>query len=340
MSGALTVQNDGKSRLEDTGKSSIHSPICSQVPYDVVASLLAEKRSFATKKTYEKSLICFFNLAYGEKPTEEIVDRFLQLGKFEAIRIVLRYKCDLIAKGLSEATVNCRLSVLRSLVAFAGKIGKCKWTLDDVKSEPAKGYRDTTGVKPADIGDILAQCDRQTVRGKRDYAILRLLWCNALRRNEISSLNVGDFDFDSKTLKILGKGQGAQKAIITLDKVTAFSIKEWLSQCDIREPNKSYSDRALFIAMDCNYLGHRLSGTSIYQIVCNASRSAGIRKPMSPHRMRHSAITAALDATNGDVRKAQQLSRHKKLNTLMIYDDNRTNMQGQVSNLLGNILDG
>jgi integrase/recombinase XerC len=61
---------------------------------------------------------------------------------------------------------------------------------------------------------------------------------------------------------------------------------------------------------------------------------------MSPHRIRHSAITAALDATNGDVRKVQRFSRHKKLDTLMIYDDNRSNMQGEISDLLGNILDG
>ncbi|MCY7331328.1 MAG: integrase, partial [Pseudanabaena sp. CAN_BIN31] len=47
---------------------------------------------------------------------------------------------------------------------------------------------------------------------------------------------------------------------------------------------------------------------------------------------------AALDATNGNVRKVQKLSRHKKLDTLMLYDDNRTNMQGEVSSLLGDLI--
>jgi integrase/recombinase XerC len=59
---------------------------------------------------------------------------------------------------------------------------------------------------------------------------------------------------------------------------------------------------------------------------------------MSPHRIRHSAITAALEATNGNVRKVQKLSRHKKLDTLMLYDDNRANMQGEVSSLLGDLI--
>jgi integrase/recombinase XerC len=42
----------------------------------------------------------------------------------------------------------------------------------------------------------LQQCDLATLAGKRDYALLRLLWGNALRRNEISQLSVCDFDPD------------------------------------------------------------------------------------------------------------------------------------------------
>jgi len=58
---------------------------------------------------------------------------------------------------------------------------------------------------------------------------------------------------------------------------------------------------------------------------------------MSPHRIRHSAITAALDATDGNVRKVQKLSRHKNLNTLMIYDHNRGRDQQDVTELLDGI---
>jgi integrase/recombinase XerC len=70
--------------------------------------------------------------------------------------------------------------------------------------------------------------------------------------------------------------------------------------------------------------GHRLTGDGIRKIVVRHSENAGIKKQMSPHRIRHLAITATLDATDGDVRKVQKLSRHRNLNTLMIYDDNRS----------------
>jgi integrase/recombinase XerC len=69
-------------------------------------------------------------------------------------------------------------------------------------------------------------------------------------------------------------------------------------------------------------------------MVVRHSENADISKQMSPHRIRHSAITAALDATDGDVRKVQKLSRHKNLNTLMIYDDNRGRDQQDVTEML------
>ncbi len=67
------------------------------------------------------------------------------------------------------------------------------------------------------------------------------------------------------------------------------------------------------------------------------ARAAGIDKVMSPHRIRHSSITEALNLTNGDVRKVQKLSRHSNLNTLMIYDDNRQNLQGEVTEMLDDL---
>jgi len=59
---------------------------------------------------------------------------------------------------------------------------------------------------------------------------------------------------------------------------------------------------------------------------------------MSPHRVRHSAVTAALDATDGNIRKVQKLSRHADSRTLMIYDDNCSNDQQELSDVLGDMV--
>jgi integrase/recombinase XerC len=300
---------------------------------DLMSALLADKRSINTKKAYEKDLKYFFLAAYDRLPSQEVVGQFLRLERFDAIALVLKYKSSLIARNLKEATVNRRLSAIKSLVNYAGKLGQCQWNLDEIQGETVQTYRDTTGLKVNGIKAMLEIPNRATLVGKRDYAILRLLWDNALRRNEIASANIGDFDPDMRSLKILGKGRGSQRTSINLSQATTSAIKAWLEEVESQDP-----ERPLFWALDKANYGHRLSGTSIYELVNKVAKQAGIAKQMSPHRIRHSAITAALDATNGNVRKVQKLSRHKKLDTLMLYDDNRTNAQGEISDLLGDLI--
>ncbi|CAN1211911.1 Integrase [Tumidithrix helvetica PCC 7403] len=300
---------------------------------NLIAALLADKRSINTKKAYEKDLKYFFLAAYDRLPSEELVRQFLRLERFDAIALVLKYKSAMIARNLKEATVNRRLSAIKSLVDYAGKLGHCLWNLNEVQGETVQTYRDTTGIKPAGIKAMLEVPNRETLTGKRDYAILRLLWDNALRRNEIAGTNIGDFDPDTRSLKILGKGRGSQQTSISLSQATTLAIQEWLANIESHDPNQP-----LFSALDSANLGHRLSGASIYGLVNKTAKQAGISKQMSPHRIRHSAITAALDATNGNVRKVQKLSRHKKLDTLMLYDDNRTNAQGEISDLLSDLI--
>ena len=79
-------------------------------------------------------------------------------------------------------------------------------------------------------------------------------------------------------------------------------------------------------------------GKSIYEIVRQCAEAAGITKRISPHRIRHSAITALLDANNGNTRQAQSFSRHSSADILRKYDDNRQRLQGQATDLLGDLL--
>ena len=71
------------------------------------------------------------------------------------------------------------------MVEMGRRLGVCNFSLDDVKGEKVETYRDTMGIPAEDYAQVIALVDRSTLKGKRDYAIMRLLWDNALRRNEI-----------------------------------------------------------------------------------------------------------------------------------------------------------
>jgi integrase/recombinase XerC len=78
----------------------------------------------------------------------------------------------------------------------------------------------------------------------------------------------------------------------------------------------------------------RLTVDGLYALIRRTGQGCGYEKPMSPHRMRHTSITAALDATDGNVRAVQKLSRHAKIDTLLVYDDARQKQQKVISELL------
>jgi integrase/recombinase XerC len=211
--------------------------------------------------------------------------------------------------------------------------------LEDVEGLRAETYRDTTGVSPEIFKQIAAQVQPNSLKGKRDAAILRLLWDNALRRAEVCFLNLEDYQPGERSLLIKGKGQLTKETIRLSDKAVVL-IDNWLGALsEVFDPlGERSSDSPLFCTVDRATFGHRLSGNVIYNLVRDSATSAGIENGLSPHRVRPSAITAALDATNGDTRKVQKLSRHKNLNTLMIYDDNRHQHQAEVTGILADLI--
>jgi integrase/recombinase XerC len=293
----------------------------------VLSDWLNTKRSNHTRRVYQKDIDNFLsdiNLELG---------KFLSLDRHGAYALVSRYKGELIQKGLKSATINRRLAAIKSLVAFSYNCGHCEFMLEAVKGEKLSAYRDTSGVDPETFKRVLSGIDRTSLKGVRDYALLMLLWSNALRRSEVSKANIGDFDPVTKTLRIFGKGRGTQSEIVSLGTGTVTAIEAWLEA-----RGEVTTDKALFCSINPGYRDGRLCTQAIYNIVSDRFQSAGITKAMSPHRVRHSSITAALEATGGDVRRVQKLSRHSSLNTLLIYDDARKSHQKQVTDLLDSLV--
>ncbi len=308
------------------------NPLVSKGYDTVLADWLRRFDSRHTVRVYRHSIGEFFcHISDGDEI--EVLTEFLSLEQKQAFELVCQYEGWLNSEGLAPATINRKLASIKSLVNYASEIGKCFYTLSNVKTKSVTIYRDTSGISTDSFKLILETVDRDTIKGKRDYAILLLLWGNALRRSEVTKCQIKDFDPMEQRLWILGKGKKGQLQSVSLGQETISAITLWL---EVR--GDVAVDAPLFCAVHKGYWGHQLNTDSIYKLVKKYAKLAGIQKTLSPHRLRHSAITAALEATNGDVRSVQKLSRHSSLNTLMIYDDNRRDEQGRVTNLLESLL--
>jgi integrase/recombinase XerC len=308
------------------------------VPIVAADNLWAEfgqlKIADSTRNQYVKAIENFCQFAYSGSATPATISEFLDLDRYAAIEMVLRYRRHSIDKKLAPSTINVRLAAIKSLVEMARKLGKTTIDLSDIESIPSESYRDTRGISVEQFKSMLEEIDPSTPIGVRDYAIMLLFWGNALRRGEIASANIEDFLPQQQKLMILGKGKRAKVAIDLTDSVS-YALKEWLNfhPCNV-------VGQPLITSLSHNCYGARIAGDSIYRIVQGYAEAAGIDRRVSPHRLRHSSITAFLDASGGNLRAAQALSRHSNQNTLTLYDDNRRQEQKGASGMLEDLLNG
>jgi integrase/recombinase XerC len=251
-----------------------------------------------TRQEYGKSIdyFCRFGMANAartmapDSSPSAFLQEFLDSTKQQAIHLVLEWRQHLLDEGKASATINLRISALKSLVEYAGKQHACSFSLSEIKSLKSQRYKDNQGVSVDDYRSILDLVDRSTDLGIRDYAILLLLWDLALRREEVVSIDI--WDYLPGRLMLEGKGQVAPKAI-DLNAQLEDALDHWVA---IREglyfqpKDGGNRDDALFLS--CN--GRRLSGTDIFRILQGYAEIAGVK--VSPDIVRNSATTAFLGA--------------------------------------------
>jgi integrase/recombinase XerC len=280
-------------------------------------------RNERTLEAYQQDLEDF--RAFVNAPSVQEAGRVLiGLPHGEANGLVLAYRGHLLERGLQASTINRKLAAIRSLVKLGRTLGLVDWSLD-IGGLKTTAYRDTRGPGSTGVHMIVHAIEnRVDAKGTRDKAILRLLYDLGLRRGEVVSMDLSDVDMNTGAASITGKGR-TQKQALTLPDSTRKALAAWI-EARGAEPGP------LFTNLDRAGKGERLTGRSVHRIVQGLGREVGIET--RPHGIRHAAITEALDLTKGDVRAVQRFSRHRDLRTLTIYDDNRTDMAGEVAKLV------
>jgi integrase/recombinase XerC len=292
----------------------------------LVAAFLAG-RNARTTGAYRQDLDAFRR--FLQVPTlDDAAHRLLAPAPGDAHALALAYQAHLLERGLQATTVNRRLATLRSLVQFAGTVGRVTWTLD-VKNVKTQPYRDTTGPGKTAIRAMLEALQaRQDAKAQRDRAAIRLLYDLGLRRGEVVALDVADLDLTASTVAVLGKGR-RQKDILALPEPTQAALRGWLTI-------RGWQPGPVFTNLDRARKGSgRLTGVSLYRIVRALGAQVGFT--VRPHGLRHTAITEACKAAQAHgiaLEEVLDFSRHTDVKVLMIYRDRERNVQRTLATLV------
>jgi site-specific recombinase XerD len=200
----------------------------------------------------------------------------------------------------------CALRSLLRYLHLAGLIeAPLVWAVPSVAD-----LRDRTlprGLEPAAVKKLLASCDRRTLVGRRDFAILLLLARLGLRAGEVVRLGLDDIDWRGGLLLVSGKGGRHDELPLPVDVGEALvSYLRRRSRCECR---------ALFLRITAPREG--LNRSTIGTIVREACTRAGLPR-VGAHRLRHTAATEMLRA-GASLAEIGQVLRHREQKTTAIY---------------------
>jgi integrase/recombinase XerC len=261
-----------------------------------------------TQRAYEKDLMDFSAFVGWVAGVETIGDFIVSLDHGQANYVMMEYKKAMVARGLAPATVNRRLSAVKSLVKQANLFGLISWSIE-TKGVRSEKTRDMTGPGEDAYKAMLRLLEGDDSKTVRNRAMVRLLYDSALRRSEVVSIDFEDLDIAGSRVLVQRKAH-REKAWIHLPPPTLQVVLAWLGK-------RGNALGPLFT----NNKGNRIHDQSLYDVVTELGDHLGIT--IRPHGLRRSAGTKV--AKEKDIRHAQSFLGHGNVQTTMGYIDHREN---------------
>jgi site-specific recombinase XerD len=245
------------------------------------------------------------------------------LGKFRAFRPGLAWTeataddfrswlLELMKQNRSRATIRLHFAALRSFFNHLAELNIVPANVLKLVSLPKLEKSLPQFLTVPQVTTLLGKpVAREKTKqapswmGSRDAAILELFYSSGLRLAELAALDAKDLDPIGETVRVMGKG--SRERIVPVGSLALEALSHYRHQAGI-------TSGPLFINKSHGRLGHR----SIWLLLKNYVREAGLPSTLSPHKLRHSFATHLLD-NGADLRSVQSLLGHASLATTQIY---------------------
>ncbi len=265
--------------------------------------------SVNTLIAYRNDLLQFLRFLKEESAGRTAVNLWADVSRQDLIAFILYLKGE---REYSSATVARKVAAVKSFFHHM--------LTEHIVSEDPSASLDSPKVRKylpkaiskEDVDKLLAApAAIDSARGRRDRAILELLYATGMRVSEVVSLDVGDVDPASGTVRCIGKGN--KERVIPIYDRAIKAVEEYLERARL-QLLKQPEEKALFL----NHRGNRLTRQGLWLIIKRYVEGLGIKTPVTPHTLRHSFATHLLNG-GADLRNVQELLGHANISTTQVY---------------------
>lgn len=262
-----------------------------------------------TLEAYANDLSQFFDqMGLGLAPSAE------DLGALDHLQI-RRYLAYLQGRGYTRRSIARKLAALRSFFRYLCRTERLEH--NPVKGVPTpKAGRQLPRFLHTDEAAALVERPRgETVLGRRDRALMEVLYAAGLRVSELAGLDLGDVDASLGTVRVMGKGGKERIVPLGSEAINALGIYLEAARPRLLSRRRDGAEEA---ALFLNRSGRRLTVRSVANVVKRHAREATPGKEVTPHTLRHSFATHLLE-NGADLRAVQELLGHASVSTTQIY---------------------
>jgi integrase/recombinase XerD len=212
-------------------------------------------------------------------------------------------------RQLSERSQARLVSSLRSFFDWMVKEGYISDNPCDRVEAPKLGVYLPNVLSEEEVDRIIRCVDTSSWMGKRDRAILEVLYGCGLRVSEASGLKISALFLEQGFIRIIGKGN--KERLVPIGEMAMEALEAYMED---RPAPASKADDLVFL----NRFGKPISRISLFKIVKKYTLAAGIMKEISPHTFRHSFATHLIEH-GADLRGVQEMLGHENIATTEIY---------------------
>jgi integrase/recombinase XerD len=278
-----------------------------------------DKQSYFRFIQLEKSLAGNSVEAY-----ERDIERYVQFLTDNGIKDFDKVEEEHVSKfiktlrelGLSSKSIARNISAIKGLHKFLIGERRAEYNPTQNIELPKKGKHLPDVLSLEEIDKILDAADpsRETATKFvwRDRAILETLYATGMRVSELTGLTQSNVMEDQQLVRVFGKG--SKERLIPIGE---FALK-WINQYTQRLRKELSLFKRSNDAVFLNARGGPISRVSIWQIVHDYTKKAGITKEIHPHTFRHSFATHLLEG-GADLRSVQEMLGHADISTTQIY---------------------
>lgn len=237
-------------------------------------------------------------------------ERKLDLDRLRSTDVV-EFLGALRSLGLEATTLSRNLSAIKRFHQFL--------VLEDLTardptanlSSPKTSRKLPDVLTIPEMEALLDQPMAATPIGLRNRALLEMLYATGMRVSELCGLVLSDLFFDQGFIRCFGKGK--KERLVPVGKKAVRVTTEYLNRARGALTKKAPGE-AVFISNR----GRRLSRKTVWKLLRDYARKAGIKKSVHPHTLRHSFATHLLE-NGADLRAVQEMLGHVDISTTEIY---------------------